>query len=107
MDNTIHPPATFAFNKYGSRQLSVKASRSLCCGLAVFLEDVEDGEPYATASMRVPGLRLADDEFVFKTYSENDGLLEAMIAAGIVETTGRFIGVGMAGDQPICRLLKE
>ena len=62
---------------------------------------------YATASINVVGVRLADDEFVFKTYSENDGLLEAMIAAGIVQKTGRSVEVGMAGRQPICRLLKR
>jgi hypothetical protein len=97
----------FEFNKYGPRKLSVLTGRyKFGDGLVVDLLE-ETGEPYATVSVNIEGVRLADGEFVFKTYSENDGLLEAMLAAGIVETTGRFVAVGMAGDQPICRLLKQ
>jgi hypothetical protein len=66
-------------------------------GLAVQL-DCEDGEPYATLSVNAPGMPLAD-EFVFKTYSENEGLLEAMHLAGVVVLTGRATCLG-----PVCRL---
>lgn len=69
--------------------------------LAVLLFEEETGEPFATASVNVEGVELADDELVFKTYSENEGLLEAMLDAGIVAMTGRSADVG-----PICRLLK-
>lgn len=69
-------------------------------GLAVELICVEDGLSYAMVSINVEGARLADDEFVFKTYSENEGLLEDMLDAGIVELTGRSMDLG-----PICRLL--
>src|SRR5437763_1944588 len=68
-------------------------------GLAVHLV-CEDGEPYATVSVNVEGVRLAADEFVFKTYSENEGLIQAMLAAGAVAITGRICSVG-----PICRLV--
>jgi hypothetical protein len=67
-------------------------------GLAVELY-CEDGEPYATVSINVPGVPLSADEFVFKTYSENEGLLEAMLDAGVVELAGRSVGL-----EPICRL---
>jgi len=66
----------------------------------VLLFDESSGEPFAVASVNVDGLDLRADEFVFKTYSENEGLLEAMLGAGIIEPTGRFAGMG-----PICRLL--
>jgi len=99
-------PTTFEFTKYGPHSLFVQTDRyTFGGGLVVDLID-ETGEPYARVSINF-GSRLADDEFVFKTYSENDGLLEAMLAAGVVETTGRFVAVGMAGDQPICRLLRQ
>lgn len=68
--------------------------------LAVQLIDAADGSPYATVSVNVEGVALADDEFVFKTYSENEGLLEEMIAAGVVAPTGRMAAIG-----PICRLM--
>lgn len=97
---------TFEFNKYGPCDLRVETSRYERAGLAVLLNDAVDDEPFTVASVNVPGLALAA-EFVFKTYSENDGLLEAMTRAGIVEQTGRFVDVGVAGAQPICRLLKR
>jgi hypothetical protein len=76
-------------------------------GLVVDLVSEDDGEPYTTVSVNLGVSGLADDEFVFKTYSENEGLLEKMLAAGIVEDTGRTAEAGMAGPQPICRLLKR
>ena len=88
-------------------ELSVHAESYVHGGLAVQLIDESDGMDYATVSLNLGGMRLADDEFVFKTYSENEGLLEAMVQVGIVETTGRVVEVGMAGPQPICRLLKR
>ena len=69
--------------------------------LAVQL-DCQDGEPYATLSVNTPGVPLAADEFVFKTYSENEGLLEAMHLAGVVVLTGRVTHLG-----PVCRLAAE
>jgi len=76
-------------------------------GLAVQLMDVLDGEPYTTVSVCVRGVRLADDEFIFKTYSENEGLLESMLKTGIVEETGRSVELEFGEPQPICRLLKR
>jgi hypothetical protein len=69
-------------------------------GLAVRLIDEADGEDYATVSVNVEGVTLEDDEFVAKTYTENEGLLEELLAAGVVELTGRSCDVG-----PVCRLL--
>ena len=70
--------------------------------LAVELFDESNWESFATVSINVPETRLGDDEFVFKTYSENEGFLEQMLAAGFVEMTGRSADIG-----PICRLLKS
>ena len=74
-------------------------------GLAVQLIDEKDGGDYATVSVNVQTASLKEDEFVFKTYSENEGLLEALLAAKVVAVTGRTVEVGMAGPQPICRLV--
>lgn len=48
-----------------------------------------DGGVYATASVNLPDVELAHDEICVKDYSENEGMLAALIAAGIVEDTGR------------------
>lgn len=72
---------------------------------AVQLICADDDECFATLSVNVDNLELPPGEFVFKTYSENEGYLEDLIAVGIVERTGREVAVGMAGFQPVCRLL--
>lgn len=70
--------------------------------LAVQLFTVVDHEPWTTVSINLRDVSLPSDEFVFKTYSENEGLLEAMLAARFVELTGKSIDIG-----PICRLLRH
>ena len=76
-------------------------------GLAVHLMDESDGEPYATVSIYVRGVCLGEDQFVFKTYSENEGLLESMLKAGVVEETGVSVELSFGDPQPICRLVKR
>ena len=76
-------------------------------GLAVQLMDASDGEVYATVSIYVRGVCLAEDTFVFKTYAENEGLLESMLKAGIIEETGVSVELEFGEPQPICRLLKR
>lgn len=67
----------------------------------------QDGAPFYTASLTFPGLRLGEGEFAFKTYAENEGLLEAMTAAGAVARTGRAILLPVVGGAaPVCRLCR-
>lgn len=95
---------TFEFNTYGQRTLSVETDLyTPGGGLVVDVID-EAGGPYARVSVNC-GASLADDEFVFRTCAENDGLLKAMLAARVIEPTGRFVGVGFEGLKPVCRLL--
>jgi hypothetical protein len=96
---------TFIANLWGKHYtLAVEENEYLYGGLAVQLYDVTDDERFATVSIFVPEASLEPGEFVFKTYSENEGFLEAMLAARIVEKTGRTVQVGWGGPQPICRL---
>ena len=64
---------------------------------------IADGETYAMLSVNT-GVRLPEGEFVAKTYAENAGLLEQVVAAGLVEETRRLVRVGLAGPQPVCRM---
>ena len=89
------------------RRLFVSVDQYAQGGIAVRLKDVLDGEQYATVSIHVHGVCLAADEFVFKTYSENEGLLESMLNAGFVEATGRSVQLSFGEPQPICRLIKR
>jgi hypothetical protein len=62
-----------------------------------------DGLPYARPSVN-PFFRLPPGIIAIKDYSENAGVLEALVTAGIVEPTGDTIPLGFA-DAHLCRLL--
>lgn len=67
------------------------------------LYSYEDGfrEPFATASCNVDGLK--KDEVAIKDYSENEGMLRALMSAGIVYPPHKTIISGFA-ILPIVRL---
>jgi hypothetical protein len=58
-----------------------------------------------TASVNV-AQTLPAGHVAVKNYSENRGVLEALVAAGVVTDTGRRIPVGYAHAH-LCRLLIE
>ena len=66
--------------------------------IALMLTDEETGEPVATASVNIEEYRMSDrskkDHTFIKDYSENEGMLEALIKAGIVEHTGLQFPIG-------------
>ena len=62
----------------------------------------EEGMPYATASINLP-YSLPEGLIVIRT-SENNSLLIALEAAGIVKRTGQTIPVGYACAH-LCRVL--
>lgn len=66
------------------------------------------GESYWYISVNCPEVKIACDEFIFKTYSENEGLFEQLVSQGIVEPTGQHAGVQgyHCMNLPICRLRK-
>jgi hypothetical protein len=90
---------------YGLREVEIITDRYGNGRLAVQL--VENGEGYATVSVNLPMEHIGRDEFVFKTYSENEGLYEALLRAGVIEWTGRVAGTRTLGPLPICRLTKS
>ena len=92
----------FSFTHLGDvRQGSLQLGTYPTGNLAVQL--VADGEDYATLSVNMQDVTLAASEFLFKTYSENDGLLEAMIAAGTVVVIR--IEDTAAGSLPVCQVV--
>ena len=67
----------------------------------------EDGySPMATASVCVEGLTQAKDTIFIKSWSENQGMLEALVEAGIVENTDRVIPSGFVYIN-VCKLLVD
>lgn len=71
--------------------------------VAIRLIDAEDGGPVATATVN-PSTPIPASHVAVKSWSENEGMLEALVAAGIVEDTGRRIPCGYT-SAALCRLL--
>jgi hypothetical protein len=61
---------------------------------AIVLVDDETGEPIAKATMNVAEAAIPSGHTLIKDYSENQGLLEALIEGGVVEPTGALVPVG-------------
>ena len=71
--------------------------------LAISLYDVDD-KPFATATINVPAMPLAQNQVLIKDYDENEGLLEALDNAGLVRTTGVRCRLGFV-QADVCHLL--
>lgn len=64
----------------------------------------EDCLPMATASVSIPEYSHGCGRVFIKNWSENQGILEALVEAGIVEDTGEKVPTGFA-EAHVCRLL--
>ena len=75
---------------------------------AIYLVDAADGEPVATATVNVEGVSevLPETEVLIKNYSENEGMLNALVEARLVEDTGRRVPTGYV-TVPVVRLLYD
>lgn len=67
------------------------------------LELVYRGEPYAVATVNLPDENIADDEVVIKDYSENVGILQALVEHRVISAPTHYADDN--GMFPICRLL--
>jgi hypothetical protein len=64
----------------------------------------DDNSPVAVATVHVPELALAADEVVIKDYSENEGMLDTLVAAGLVSASLHEVQSGYV-TLYICRCL--
>ena len=69
--------------------------RTLCLRLL----DADDQSVIATATSNLESYKLKDNSKYtwIKTWSENEGILEALVAAGIVKATGRTVQINQYG----------
>lgn len=75
----------------------------------IALELIDADVPYrnesvAVCTVNLPNVRMAADEVAIKDYSENEGMLNVLIAHGIVSTPLRYVQSGFV-EIPICKLL--
>lgn len=71
---------------------------------ALILIEAESGEQYCVASVNLPDDDIRDGEIAIKDYSENAGVLDALIDGGVVSEPIGYISSGFV-DVPVCRLL--
>lgn len=71
---------------------------------AIELVDSSNGEPIAMATVNIPEEDIEDDEVIIKNYSENDGMLDALMDAGVVGEPLRMVKSGFV-EVPVVKLL--
>ena len=74
--------------------------------LAIILVDAEDSSPIATATVNLPDEDMTDDEVAIKDYSENEGMLAALLDSGLISKPVRLAFSGFV-TVPICKFLGE
>lgn len=70
---------------------------------ALQLIDAEDGSPVAWATVNLPDLPAGPNQVFIKDYSENEGMLAALVAAGVVKPTGESVRSRFV-EMPVCEL---
>lgn len=80
-----------SFGKYSNGQTRIQ------------LIDKEDGLPYATATVAIEDGLIKEGEVAIKDYSENEGVLDSLIEAGIVDHPHAFIQSSYV-KIPVCKL---
>lgn len=71
---------------------------------ALILKDARNGEDFAVATVNLPGVPAGPNQVFIKDYSENEGILAALEAAGVVKPTNVMASSGFV-SMPICELL--
>lgn len=90
--------------KHNGNELRLEASTYGNGRHALRLYDEEDGHPYMTVSINMPIEDLEDDEVIIKNYSENEGILDTLIEAGVVSEPVKYIQAGFT-SVPVVKLL--
>ena len=72
--------------------------------VALILSDADDGSSVATCTVNLTDEILAENEVFIKDYSENKGMLNFLIAEGIIKPTGRKVQCEYV-SIPVCKLL--
>ena len=89
--------------RYKDWDCNVQVTRYVNGQAALVLIDREDGELIAKASTIV-SIELKEDETAIKVWTENEGMLEALVSAGVVEDTGARVECGWS-EAPIVKIL--
>lgn len=64
---------------------------------------VDEEGPVATATVNLPAVKLGPNQVAIKDYAENEGMLDALVAAGEVKSIGEKT-LSRYGEVPVCEL---
>ncbi len=78
-------------------------------GLSLRLVDADDASSIARATVNLASMSPAADQVFIKNYTENDGVLEALVDAELIADTGRTIQSEYAtlNVAQLCPLLEQ
>lgn len=91
--NFLEEDCILQFGKYGNGRTAIQ-----------LVSNDEMKELIATATVNIVDARCDADEVIIKDYSENDGMLAALVYAGVVSNPVRYAGSGYV-SCPVCKLL--
>lgn len=80
--NFLNENCTVIYNQYD------------CNGRTAIELICEDGEPMAVATVNIVDENIMDNEVIIKNYSENNGILDALINSGIISKPVSTVNVG-------------
>ncbi len=68
---------------------------------------IENGTPFAMATINDPDVELEKDQVLIKDYSENTGMVKALQEAGIVQPLYPHPVGQLGANTWVCQLLKK
>ena len=77
--------------KFKDYELGIHIESYVRGGNAITLYELDTGEPFMVATSWIDGLK--PDEVAIKNYSENEGILEALISNNIIHIPHRISGI--------------
>lgn len=89
-----------------SRAFTIVSRYTANNSLSISLGDPDENEPICDVTVCVPTFELLPGHVLVKTWSENAGVLEALIKEGIFEDTGTRVPTrGFGTEAALCKLL--
>lgn len=73
--------------------------------IALKLIHAEEGDPIATATINIPEYPVPEEHVLIKDWSENCGMVESLVAAGLIEDTGIKVTTGFVSASLVKLLI--
>lgn len=92
--------------KFKQWDCTLKIARYENDRIALILNGIFDGSRIAVATVNMPDVSALEDEIFIKDYSENEGMLKALMDAGVVSNPIDYISSGFVQIPRVKLLIK-